>query len=131
MNWPEQWLLAGAALAAPATAAGSETITYSYDALGRLIAVSTAGGPNDGTAVSTAYDPAGNRTSYGVAGAGAAAAAAPASVSAPETPAIEDAAAGQPAQEPPAVDAVAPEEEPGAAGEPDGDEEGGTPGSER
>ena len=38
-------------------ASASDTVTYTYDALGRLIAVSTSGGPNNGQAVSTAYDP--------------------------------------------------------------------------
>lgn len=46
----------------------SETVTYSYDALGRLVASSTSGGPNDGVATSTQFDPAGNRTNYSVTG---------------------------------------------------------------
>ena len=47
----------------------SDTVIYSYDALGRLVATSTTGGTNDGLGVSTAYDPAGNRTNYSVSGA--------------------------------------------------------------
>jgi hypothetical protein len=69
MTWPEKWLLAGAALTVPAAAAAAETVTYSYDALGRLVGVSTSSDPNDGMSVSTGYDPAGNRASYGVSGA--------------------------------------------------------------
>ena len=84
MHWPGKWLIAGTALTVPAAAPAAETVTYVYDALGRLVAVSTAGGPNDGLAVSTDYDPAGNRASYGVAGAGAAGSTAPAAGSAEE-----------------------------------------------
>lgn len=51
-------------------AIASETITYRYDALGRLVAMSNTGAVNDGLATSVAYDPAGNRLSYGVTGAG-------------------------------------------------------------
>lgn len=53
-------------MVAPLTA--SETTTYSYDALGRLVTVSVSGGPVGGTQTSTAFDPAGNRTSYAVTG---------------------------------------------------------------
>jgi RHS repeat protein len=70
MIWPEKWLLAGAVLAAPATAAAGETVSYTYDALGRLTNVSVSGGPNAGSAAATGYDPAGNRTNYSVSGAG-------------------------------------------------------------
>ena len=49
----------------------SETTTYTYDPLGRLKGVSTAGGPSNGVTVSTGFDPAGNRTNYTVAGAAA------------------------------------------------------------
>jgi hypothetical protein len=55
-------------LSASGAACASETITYSYDALGRLTAVATSGGPNDGTSVATGFDPAGNRSSYSVSG---------------------------------------------------------------
>lgn len=50
-------------------AQASETTSYTYDALGRLIAVSTSGGPNNGLNIGTAYDPAGNRTNYSAGGA--------------------------------------------------------------
>jgi hypothetical protein len=55
--------------AVPALA--SETITYSYDALGRLVATSSSGSANNGLSTSITYDPAGNRQTYTVAGAGA------------------------------------------------------------
>jgi hypothetical protein len=42
-------------------ALASETTTYTYDALGRLVQVSNAGGPRNGAANATRYDPAGNR----------------------------------------------------------------------
>jgi hypothetical protein len=58
---------AAGALAAGAAAQASETVAYSYDALGRLVAVSTSGGPNNGKGIGTCYDRAGNRTSYTVA----------------------------------------------------------------
>lgn len=47
----------------------NETVTYSYDALGRLVATSTTGTVNNGQTVSTSFDPAGNRTNYTVTGA--------------------------------------------------------------
>jgi YD repeat-containing protein len=55
------------ACASAAAAQASETVTYTYDALGRLIAVTTSGGPNDGQAIVTCYDRAGNRMSHSVA----------------------------------------------------------------
>jgi hypothetical protein len=54
-----------------AAASASETITYSCDALGRLLATNSSGSVNNGLATSIGYDPAGNRQSYAVAGAGA------------------------------------------------------------
>src|SRR3954468_7263787 len=52
------------ATAAPAT----ETTTYRYDALGRLVATSSSGSVNNGLATGIAYDPAGNRSGYTVSG---------------------------------------------------------------
>ncbi|WP_114226611.1 MULTISPECIES: RHS repeat domain-containing protein [Sphingomonas] len=52
-------------LAAPAAA---ETITYTYDALGRLVTVTHAGGRNDGVNAVYNYDKADNRTSVQVTG---------------------------------------------------------------
>lgn len=45
-------------------AAASETTIYSYDALGRLVATTRSGGPNNGVAMATCFDAAGNRTAY-------------------------------------------------------------------
>jgi hypothetical protein len=58
------------AVAAPARAA--ETVSYTYDALGRITASTTSGGPNSGMATGTTFDAAGNRASYTVTGASAA-----------------------------------------------------------
>jgi hypothetical protein len=49
-------------------ALANETTTYKYDALGRLVATARAGGPNDAVQTTTVFDPAGNRTTYAVAG---------------------------------------------------------------
>lgn len=54
--------LAGAAQAA-------ETVTYGYDALGRLITVSHAGTVNNGQQTSYTYDSADNRTNVTTTGA--------------------------------------------------------------
>lgn len=43
-------------------AAASETITYQYDALGRLVQVTRTGTVNNGASASYSYDPANNRT---------------------------------------------------------------------
>jgi YD repeat-containing protein len=52
-------------LSAIATAADAgETVIYSYDALGRLVSSTSSG---TGLATTIAYDPAGNRQTYGVA----------------------------------------------------------------
>ena len=48
----------------PATA--SETSTYTYDALGRLVTTANVGGPRNGNTVSTRFDPAGNRAAVAV-----------------------------------------------------------------
>jgi YD repeat-containing protein len=51
-------------------AGAAETTTYTYDALGRLIEVNSAGSVNDGLSLTYTYDPAGNRVAYEVAGSG-------------------------------------------------------------
>lgn len=57
-------------LAIPATAIlataalGSETTTYSYDALGRLVSSTQSGGPSTGLNMATCFDRAGNRLRY-------------------------------------------------------------------
>ena len=58
-------VLAGAATAAVAT----ETITYSYDARGRLVTVTHNGSVNNGVATNYTYDDADNRTNKTVTGA--------------------------------------------------------------
>ena len=52
-----------------ATALATETETYSYDALGRLVKVERDGDVNDGVDEDTTYDDAGNRTNHTVTGA--------------------------------------------------------------
>ena len=59
-------LVAAISMALPAAA--SETITYSYDALGRLIQVARSGSVNNGASASYSYDPANNRTNVAVSG---------------------------------------------------------------
>jgi YD repeat-containing protein len=49
-------------------AQASSTTTYTYDALGRLIAANTSGTVNNGVALTTTYDAADNRTTYVVTG---------------------------------------------------------------
>lgn len=51
-----------ALLAAPEVALASETLTYSYDELGRLVKVARAGTVNNGATECYAYDKANNRT---------------------------------------------------------------------
>jgi hypothetical protein len=53
-------LLATILIATPAI--GSETITYQYDALGRLVQVTRTGTVNNGASANYTYDPANNRT---------------------------------------------------------------------
>lgn len=62
----------GLAIAATAPGAatspmGNETVTYSYDALGRLTDSSISGGPNNTRTTGTCFDRAGNRMRYDVA----------------------------------------------------------------
>lgn len=52
----------------PVQGASAETITYSYDALGRLVSSSVTGGPSGGATTGIGYDAAGNRTSYSISG---------------------------------------------------------------
>ncbi|MFA5966734.1 MAG: Ig-like domain-containing protein [Sphingomonas sp.] len=63
------WLLVSASalgVLAGWRAAAQETTSYSYDALGRLVTTVRSGGPNNGVAMATCFDPAGNRTNYAV-----------------------------------------------------------------
>lgn len=59
-------VLSFAYLAMPVWA--NETVTYSYDALGRLVGSSTTGTVNSGLGNAIVYDAPGNRASYAVTG---------------------------------------------------------------
>jgi hypothetical protein len=65
----EAWLLAAAALGIAAAAMAAETITYTYDARGRLIRVQHSGSVNNGVNTNYAYDKADNRTNKTTSGA--------------------------------------------------------------
>ncbi len=69
--WKCLTVLVGLAGVLSSPAFPAETRTYTYDALGRLMATSSTGTVNNGISNSIAYDPAGNRTSYAVTGAAA------------------------------------------------------------
>lgn len=60
-NW---LLLTASAFALAGAAQAGETVTYSYDALGRLTASSSSGTINNGVTSSIGYDAAGNRSVY-------------------------------------------------------------------
>jgi hypothetical protein len=49
-------------------ALATETVTYTYDALGRVKKVEHVGGDNDGMKQTFTLDPAGNRENYTVTG---------------------------------------------------------------
>ena len=63
-------LISTALLSLPAIAAATETVVYTYDALGRLTGSATTGTVNGGVQTSTSFDPAGNRAGYSVSGVG-------------------------------------------------------------
>jgi uncharacterized protein RhaS with RHS repeats len=54
--------------AAPALAIAAETITYTYDAKGRLVKVARTGTVNNGVNTSYSYDKADNRTNKSTTG---------------------------------------------------------------
>lgn len=58
---------AGSSTSAATGTWGNETVTYSYDALGRLTGSTIAGGPNNSRQTGTCFDRAGNRMRYDVA----------------------------------------------------------------
>jgi len=62
-------LAAFAAIAAAGTAVAAETLTYRYDARGRLVKVERSGGPKSGAVTNYSYDKANNRTAKQVSGA--------------------------------------------------------------
>jgi hypothetical protein len=63
----EKALLAAAALGIAAAAIASETISYTYDARGRLVKVQRSGSVNNNVKADYSYDKADNRTSVNVA----------------------------------------------------------------
>jgi YD repeat-containing protein len=69
MGRVERILLTAAALTIAAAAVAAETISYSYDARGRLIKVVRSGTVNNGVNTSYAYDKADNRTNKTTSGA--------------------------------------------------------------
>jgi hypothetical protein len=64
-------LWACSALALASAAQAGETVTYSYDALGRLTAATSSGTVNDGRTSSIGYDAAGNRSIFAMSISGA------------------------------------------------------------
>lgn len=56
------FVLFSALFFAVSPARASETITYQYDALGRLVQVTRTGTVNNGASAAYTYDPANNRT---------------------------------------------------------------------
>jgi hypothetical protein len=101
-------LLATSAFAFATNVLASETVTYSYDALGRLVATTSSGTVNNGLATTIAYDPAGNRSTYSVTGAAG-------SPPPPPPPAPPPPAPPPPAPPPPAPPPPAPPPPPPAA----------------
>lgn len=61
-----QILIVSSALIIAVPVLATEATTYTYDALGRLVGTSNAGGPRTGKTTATAYDPAGNRSAHAV-----------------------------------------------------------------
>jgi len=66
MRTREMALLVLAAAAIAATAMASETITYTYDARGRLVRVVRTGTVNNNVSANYTYDKADNRTNVNV-----------------------------------------------------------------
>lgn len=60
---------AAGALALAGIAAASETVTYTYDAKGRLVKVEHSGTVNNNVVANYSYDHADNRTNVNVSGA--------------------------------------------------------------
>jgi YD repeat-containing protein len=58
----------GATMLLAASASATETTTYTYDALGRLIQSKSTGTVNNGLQTDTVFDPAGNRANQTVTG---------------------------------------------------------------
>ena len=66
---PHKIGLALAILVTPSVSYAAETVTYSYDARGRLIRIEKTGGPNGGVKIVYAHDKASNRKTVKVTGA--------------------------------------------------------------
>lgn len=65
-----RWIAMGAAAVAMSVAAmATETVTYTYDAKGRLVKVVRSGTVNNGVATTYSHDKADNRTNVKVVGA--------------------------------------------------------------
>jgi hypothetical protein len=65
----KKWIAIGAGwIWASSNAQANENVTYTYDALGRLVQSQTSGGPGNGVSGVYQYDAAGNRTQYQVSG---------------------------------------------------------------
>ena len=69
MSSARHWLLTGTALSISGSAVASETISYTYDARGRLTAATRSGTVNNGVAANYTYDKADNRANVTVTGA--------------------------------------------------------------
>lgn len=66
MRSSRAWLLAAAVMSVGAAALATETVTYTYDARGRLIKVERSGSVNDKVKAEYKYDKAENRTNVTV-----------------------------------------------------------------
>jgi YD repeat-containing protein len=66
MRSKERMLLGAAIALVAAAATASETISYSYDARGRLVKVERSGSVNNNVSASYGYDKADNRTNVNV-----------------------------------------------------------------
>ena len=66
MTRTEQAMLAAAALLCAAAAMATETITYTYDARGRLVRVVRTGSVNNNVSANYSYDKADNRTNVNI-----------------------------------------------------------------
>ncbi len=62
-------VLALGALVAASAGVAAETLSYRYDARGRLVRVERSGGPKSGAVTNYSYDKANNRTNRTVSGA--------------------------------------------------------------
>ena len=68
VKWRARLILAASALGVAAPAQAGETVSYTYDALGRLTATAGSGTVNAGDSSALTYDPAGTRRAYNVSG---------------------------------------------------------------